>query len=446
MTGDPALSQIADFVAALRYDDLPPEVIDRASAIVVDTLGCAVAGLVSPGVRMAAATATPGPAAVIGATSRHSEEDAAFWNSAAIRFLDFNDTLVTGHPSDELGPIFAAAGAIEASGPEVLAALVTAYEVHARLADRLQHHLIVDQVYLMAIAAVAGLCHLRRCSREVTLNALSMAATSGLALRASRTGELSDYKGLASAVNMRQAVFLVRMAEHGITGPSAPVNGKQGLAELLGGRGAGLTIDGFDSWRVHDTWQKYWPGAYNMAPSIWTAIEMRTMVAPEDIATVTLRVAPLAWEVSGSEPEKWRPQTRETADHSLPYTFAHAFRTGTIDDAAFEPAAFSDRRTLDLVRKVTVEPDWDLGPAVPGVIGTTAIAVDVTGRTHVATVTYPLGHDRNPMSPEELSSKVRRLATPVLRDRTVQAIEAAWACAAAERFTDVLDAFVPEPA
>jgi 2-methylcitrate dehydratase len=441
---DQALDQIADFVTSLSYDDLPPDVVEFASSVVVDTLGCAVAGLDSPGPRMAASSAAPGDAAVIGTRGRRAEEDAAFWNTSAIRYLDFNDTLVTGHPSDELGAIFATAGALGSSGPEVLAALVTAYETHARLADRMQHHLIVDQVYLMTIAATAGLCHLRGCSRSTTWNALSMAATSGLALRASRTGELSDYKGLASAVNMRQAVFVVRMAEHGLTGPSAPVNGKQGLAELLEGRGTDFSLADFDGWRIHDTWQKYWPGAYNMAPSIWAALELREQVAPECVASITLRVAPLAWEVSGSEPEKWHPKTRETADHSLPYTFAYAMRAGTVDDAAFEPEAIGDPTTSALVQKIVVEPDWDLGPSLPSVIGTTAVATDVRGGTHEVRVTYPVGHDRNPMTRDQLEAKVRRLAEPRLGDRTGAALEAAWGLRSAERFTDVLDAFVVE--
>lgn len=439
---DPAIDAIADFVVALRHDALPDEVVDRASSIVVDTLGCALGGLDSPGAQMASRSAAPGPASVIGQTGRVAVEDAAFWNTAAIRYLDFNDTLVTGHPSDELGALFAEAGAGEATGIDLLAALVVAYEVHARLADRMQHRLIVDQVYLMTVAAVAGLCHLRRCSPATTRHALSMAATSGLALRASRTGELSDYKGLASAVNMRQAVFLVRMAEHGLTGPSAPVNGKQGLAELLDGRGSELVLDAFDSWRIHHTWQKYWPGAYNMAPSIWAALELRDRVGAEEIESITLRVAPLAWEVSGSEPEKWHPRTRETADHSLPYTFAHTFLCGTLDDSAFEAAALVDPQTASIMQRITVEPDWELGPALPGVIGTTALALDARGTTHTVTVTYPVGHDQNPMTREQLDTKVRRLAGPVLGDRTDAALEAAWRCRSADRFADVLEAFV----
>lgn len=94
---------------------------------------------------------------------------------------------------------------------------------------------------------------------------------------------------------------------------------------------------------------KYWPVAYTIQLTIWAALELRDAVDRDEV--------------------EWDPHTRETADHSIPYLFATVLRRGALDDAAFTPEALQDKPTRRLMEKITVVPDWDLGPQRPSVMG-----------------------------------------------------------------------------
>lgn len=146
---------------------------------------------------------------------------------------------------------------------------------------------------------------------------------------------------------------------------------------------------------------------------------------------------------AGSEPEKWDPHTRETADHSVPYVFARAFRYGTIDNDAYELSAIREPATLDLMQKVEVVPDWSMGSIAPTVIGVHAEALDDEDRMHSVSITEPRGHYANPMTRDEISAKARRLMEPFLGPRTESALAAAWDVANHDSVATLLDAFRP---
>jgi 2-methylcitrate dehydratase len=444
-TMDQTLETMTDFVVSLNYDDLPASVIEKTTSIIVDTLACALGGSdcraaqISPSFPAAAVEDRGGR--VIGQSAGFPPDLAAFWNTSMIRYLDWNDTLVAGHASDMIGAIAAASGRPGISGPDVLTATVVSYEIHARIAELMQHWPTIDRVYWAAVGAAGGLCNMLGLSREATRNALSMAATSGLALRATRAGQLSDYKGVSSAINPRRAVFLVFFAEAGLTGPSAPFDGRHGLGELIDGDEHPLDLDDFTEWKVMKTWQKSFPVAYNIQPTVWAALQLRSEMPPDQVADVVLNVAPLAWAVSGNEAEKWDPQTRQTADHSLPYAFAHAFLTGELDHNSFDRESIRNPDTLAFMKQIRVVPDPEIGPDIPSVVGVRAEISDTAGKSHQVSVMHPRGHDQNPMSREDITSKARKLIEPHLRDRTDSALEIAWQTPHEESFTSVLDAF-----
>jgi 2-methylcitrate dehydratase len=242
-------------------------------------------------------------------------------------------------------------------------------------------------------------------------------------------------------MNTRLAVFACYLADHGLTGPSAPFDGRHGLVELLPFAEGELPLAGFDSWMIHRTWQKCFSVAYNIQPSVWAALELRDLVGPDDVAEITLNVPPLAYAVSGSEADKWDPRTKETADHSLPYAFAHAFRTGALGLDAFEPAAYRNADTLALMKHIKVVADPGFGADVPTVVGVNVEAVDTSGNPHRVSVPHPRGHDANPMTRDEITQKALGLITPVLGDRSEAAVELAWNAVQVDRFGDILDAY-----
>jgi 2-methylcitrate dehydratase len=250
---DATLKSIVDFIMHTREAPPPDAVLLRCREILVDTLGVAVGGRDGIGAQVARAfpaTPTAEVGAVIGSAQGAPIDIAAFWNTAMIRALDFNDSISGGHPSDMIGALVALARVSGASGRAMLAAIAIGYEIYARIntATLVRPPLTLDQGYAIALGAVGGICHLLGLSREVTTHAISLIATNGVPLRASRAGELSNYKGVATAVASRHAVFCVHMARAGMTAPPAPFEGRHGIVELLNGKEGPLNMAPFGTW------------------------------------------------------------------------------------------------------------------------------------------------------------------------------------------------------
>ena len=283
----------------------------------------------------------------------------------------------------------------------------------------------LDQGYCVAIGATGGICHLLALSREETTHAISFAAANGVPLRVSRAGELSHYKGVATAVSSRHAVFCVHMARSGMTAPSAPFDGRHGIVELMRGKAGPLNLPAFDTWELLKTRLKYFPVAYNTQIGIWAALELRKQVDYPRLEKITLYTSWFLKHESGSEPAKWDPRTRETADHSLPYIFSRALQDGTVNINTFDPDKFLDPKIRTLMNKVTVEEDDAIEAEWPGVIQAKLDAVDRDGKTYHIHIRNPRGHELNPLTPGEIEMKFMRLTEPALgRDGAAAAFRA----------------------
>jgi 2-methylcitrate dehydratase len=442
---DKTLESFVDFITGTAYQDLPPRVEQKASQILLDTLGCAIGGMDCKAAKISRLLAGTPPkehqGSVLGSPDACSPDLAAFWNTSMIRYLDFNDHLVAGHPSDMLGALLAVSTLEPISGADLLTSIVISYEVHARLVEALKALHTIDRSYSITVGATAGVSFLLRLSRQQAHHAMSMAITSGLALRAARSGALSDYKGVASAAGTQFAVFATLLAKHGLTGPTAPLAGRHGLSELILGSEEPLELEQFTDWKILATCHKYWPVAYNMQAAIWAAVELHNRLRITEVERITLHTAGFAWFESGSEAEKWNPQTRETADHSLPYAFARALEFGTIDQAAFEPEALKRDVTLELMKKTNVQADPRRGPQISDVVGVTAVVNTGDGRSLDATINLPRGHHANPMTDEELTQKALMLIQPRFGDRTGELIDLTWNAASLKSIKGLMDAF-----
>ncbi len=448
---DQTLKSIVDFIMSTRKEPPPDEILDRCREILVDSLGCAVGGRNCIGARVAQAfPAVPGAAVgtVIGAAQGASIDVAAFWNTAMIRYLDFSDLLGNGHPSDMIGAIVAMSRTAEASGADLLTAIAIAYEIYDRLAEKVlsKEPWTIDQGYCIAIGAAGGICHLLGLSVEETTHAVSFAASNGAPLRVSRAGELSHYKGVATAVSARHAVFCVHMARSGMTAPSAPFDGRHGIVELIQGKAGPLGISAFDTWHLMKTRLKYFPVAYNTQIGIWAALELRKQVDYRRLEKITLYTSLFLKHESGSEPAKWDPRTRETADHSLPYIFSTALQDGTVNVDSFDLKKVLAPEIRTLMNKLTVEGDPAMGGAeFPEIVQARLEAVDQDGKTYRLHVRDPLGHYLNPLTAEEVESKFLLLTGPVLgRARAAAAFDLAWRTKELASAVSVFDALVPD--
>jgi 2-methylcitrate dehydratase len=323
---DDIVVELADICRRITFEELPESVIATATLRLVDTLGCALGGANSAaaaiGRRLAPrlAPGDPAPARAIGTAARQTSIEAAgFVNSTMIRYLDFNDSYPGSHPSDALGPIISLADATNRSGRDLVTALVVAYEVLIRCvkATRLRE-LGWDQGFVIGLGVAAGTSVLMGLDEERTRHALSIVAVSNVPLRATRAGQLSMWKGAATAYAARNAFFATMLAADGMTSPEAPIQGRHGLQELVTGP---ISLSPFtgdeDSYLIRQVRTKYWPVESHVQGVVWAAIELREQVSIDEADEVVLAVAQLAWHETASEADKWDPRSRETADHSL---------------------------------------------------------------------------------------------------------------------------------
>ena len=446
---DPILETLTDFAHDLEFRDLPAGVVMAAGERVMDALACAVGAYHGDTVEIARSMAGPAaPGALAGrmvGTSRTAAADAAaFVNTCMVRHIDFNDTyLPGGHPSDSAGGLFAIAPQIGASGEQLIAATVVAYEIFIRLqASAKLREKGWDQGFGVGIGTVAGLANMMGLSREVTRNALAITCVGNVPLRATRAGMLSMWKGVATAYAVRNAVFGVQLAIAGMTAPEAPFSGRHGFTDQVSGPIELAPFGtGEEDFYLPKAKIKYWPVAHAMQTAIWAGIELRKQVPADELASVDVQTCWSAWHESGSEPAKWDPRTKETADHSLPYILAWTLRHGQIDEESFKPESYLDPSIRPLMNIITARVDDDIEKDMPKTIRMHVNAKDTTGKSYEVHIVNPPGHEENPLSPADLAAKFTRLVEPRLgKERAAAALKHWQNIASAKSVNNAFDA------
>jgi 2-methylcitrate dehydratase len=419
--GQPLANRLAEYACRLRYEELPAAVVHEAKRRFIDSLATAVGAMDADAFAIAkrcALRVQSQPGATLLGGGGSSVEWATFVNGLLIRYLDYNDTYLSlepAHPSDNLAAVLAVGEMAGVGGPELIAAAVLAYEIQCRLCDgaSLRKHGI-DHVTYGAISSAVAAAKLLKLNAVQTTHAIGLAGVANIALRQTRAGELSMWKGCAFANAARNGVFAALLAAEGLTGPAPIFEGDVGLMRLitgpfelapLGGDGRPFMITG--------TYIKFWPAEYHSQSAIDAALQLRSEVGNMgNVAAIDIHTFDAAVDIIGKDPEKWRPQTRETADHSLPYCTAVALADGVVTDAQFAPKRFTDGALLELVAKVKVHRDAALSARYPRGIPNRVTITLKDGRQLVREVEFPRGHAGNPMTDAEVEKKFRTLVVP----------------------------------
>ena len=427
---DAILNHLCDYALKLSYRDLPEEVIRRTKHIVLDTVGCTLGGAESPPAKIARASASEitssVPATVLVSGRKTSPDLAAFANGVMIRYLDFNDTYAgspTCHPSDLLAPVLAAVDATNGSGKDVILGMVLGYEVLCGLIDagekeRGRHW---DQSTYGVIAAAAAAAKLFGHTREQMANAISLAITSHISLEQIRRGQISHWKGCALANASRNAVFCTMLAAKGMTGPEEVFEGKAGFFNSTGIRFEIKPFaDSGDAYRIMKARLKAFPSGYFSQSAIEAILELRPQVHDlDDIKEIRLQTFPAGYEVMGSGEANWRPETRESADHSLPFVMAVALMEGNLEIRHYEQLYYKRSDVRELMQKITVRIGEEPVAAWPD-LPLNIVDVEMKSGKIVSTkVAYHLGHFKRFMTDEDQERKFRPLAAPLLPKRQV---------------------------
>jgi 2-methylcitrate dehydratase len=430
-------------IATADLGDLPKETSHAVSRTLIDSLGCALGGLDQPEAKAVGSYAghtrgEPG-ASVIGAGPTTSPEVAALVNGVLIRCLDFNDDYFGGvgdlgpHPSDTLGALIAAVESAGGSGQDLVSALVVAYEVIGQLVDRLAPggSRSWDYTFLHAAGTALGAGRALGLSAPALRHALGIAITSGIGLYESRTGELSNWKAFAGPHASRNGLQAALLAQAGITGPAEPFSGRAGLCRLIG-----QPIDlgdlplGTGGFKIEGAYFKSLPVRYTNQLPVEIGQRVGRELGTDDIERVVVLGISRDRVDRKQRPELWQPDSRETADHSVPYLVAAALADGEISAETFTRRRYTDPQLLALAARIEVTADEAYDREFPRTqLGRLEVTLR-SGELRVFEQANPHGHPANPMDDDALVAKFRRHGAGRLpEDRLDEVLERLWGIA-----------------
>jgi 2-methylcitrate dehydratase len=375
------VERLAGLAAKADWDDLSPAATEALKIRVLDAVACAIGALgAGPPTRVRDHVTEFGgtPSCTLIGGGRSAPDRAALVNGTLVRYLDFNDSYLapgeTCHPSDNLAAVLAAAEHAGRSGRDLLVALAVAYEIQCRLSEAAPvRHRGFDHTVQLAYGAAAGVARALGLDPTATANAIAIAGTALNALRVTRTGALSHWKGLAAPFAAAGALDAAFLATRGITGPPEVIEGVKGFRDAIAGPFslAWGAANGTD--RALDLVTRTALKRYNAEVHSQTAIDTALALRREhgftgaDVAAVTIETFQVAYDIigGGEEGDKRLVRTKEEADHSLPYLVAVALLDGDVLPAQFEPARIASDDVQSLLGRIAITPAADLTSRFP---------------------------------------------------------------------------------
>jgi len=426
--------RLVSYVSSLKFSDLPQNTIHQAKRRVIDALGCAYGGLSHSPERIVfdVVRGYSGryEASLIGRRRVASPDLAAFYNGLLVRYLDYNDTYLSlepCHPSDNLPVALAVAESFDRNGKDLLTALLAGYEIICRLCDAASlRSRGWDHVTYGTISASLISSKLMGLSVVQSVHALSSSVVPHIAMRQTRAGQLSMWKALAFANAGRNAVFSTLLARSGLTGPTELFEGRFGFFKQVSGPFR-LNLSKPPR-KILETSIKFFPAEYHGQSAIEAALKLRARLNCDvrGIKRIVIDTFEAAASIIGSEPEKWKPTSRETADHSLPYVVSAALLDGDIGHRQFTKRRIKDPVLRGLMRKIIVHEKPELTRSYPRAIPN-QVTIKTGNDELTERVDYPRGHWKNPMSDVEVEEKFIRQASAVVSpDQAEEILEKVW--------------------
>lgn len=367
---------LADFVVNASFEDLSEEARQQLKIRVLDSLGCAIGALRGEPiafVREQIEEFGGAPLCTLIGGRRSAPDRAAFYNSSLVRYLDFNDSYLakgeTCHPSDNLGAVMAAAEYADAKGSDLLTALGVAYQVQCRLSDEAPVRAKgFDHVTQGSYAVAAGAAKALGLDRQKTANAIAISGTAFNALRVTRTGHLSHWKGLAYPNAVFGGTHATFLAMRGITGALDVFEGNKGFMDSIAGE---FHIDWAqeDLERVKRTILKKYNAEIHSQSAIEGLLDLQQehSFEPGDIERIEVDIFDVAFHIigGGEEGPKKEVLTKEDADHSLPYILAVAILDGRVGPEQYLPERIQRQDVQDLLRRVLIRPSKEFSQRFP---------------------------------------------------------------------------------
>jgi 2-methylcitrate dehydratase len=439
---------MAEFASQLAFEDIPAEAVHEAKRFLLDSVGCALAAAHTEDMRamhrFIEALGGKSEATIIGSGHRTNAPNAALMNCLLTRALDYNDIYWVqdpSHPSDLIGVALAAAEANHKGGREALLAIILAYELEMRWCHAAEpgirevgwHHATLTQ---FVSPLVAG--RLYGLNVDELVAAVGIGGSSHFTLGGVVAGHLTNMKNAADPLAAQSGVFAALMARQGCTGPVEVIEGKEGLTEVL--RNVKWNTDALleglgQTFLITRCGYKAFPTEALTHQPITAALRLRQELelSPAEVAEVLVETTTRGADIL-SDPSKYRPKTKETADHSLPFVVAAALADGHVLPSSFSEEKLGDPTISDLLSKIRVVADPEIDALFPKIKRARVTIRKASGASHTTQVDVAKGDPLDPLSDDELIAKFRANAEPSLgRSRQDAVIEKTW------RFDDIAD-------
>src|SRR5947208_4762817 len=420
-------AKMARWAAALEFNHLSQDAVYQARRFLLDSVGCAFGGYQQHDVKIALQVideiAGRGPATVIGRGEKIDPVSASFANALMIRCMDYNDIYWKqdpSHPSDIFPAAMAACERAKSDGKELIVGFVLGHEFEMRLCEaafpgireRGWHHATLTA---FASPIVAG--RALRLPWEQIQHAIGISASRHCTMGAVTAGKLTMMKNTVDPMATQSGVLAALMAERGYNGPEHVIDGKEGLTHCFGPEWKlNLLTDGLgDSWRITQCGMKAFPTEALTHTPISAVLDLVTEHDLKPAGVVKIRIQSLARAADIlSDPSKYDPHTKETADHSLPYVIAAALVDRQVTPAQFTMEKILDRKIREQLNKVEVVADPEIEKVFPALQRVIVQIQTRDGRLFDKQLDFPKGDPRNPLTDQEIEEKFSALAEGVL--------------------------------
>jgi len=415
------ISQIwAKFVLELNYKDIPSVALKEAKRFLLDSVGCAFSALDNKDTQAAynyiRDLGGKEQATVIGWGEKTNLPLATLMNSLLIRALDYNDIYWEqdpSHPSDIIPAVLSTGEFMKKDGKEVLVGIILAYELEMRLCMAAfpgvreigWHHATLTQLVSPVVAGkMLGL------SEKEIVAAIGISGSSHFTLGGVVAGHLTNMKNAADSFAVEAGVRAALLASKGYTGPVEVFEGKEGLFEVLDkikwDRDI-LTKGLGDNFLINQCGYKAFPTEALTHQPITAALEImqENNLDPKEVKEILVETTTRGADIL-SDPSKYKPTTKETADHSLPYCIAVAVAKGNVLPSDFKEDVLREPFVWSLLGKIKVvaNPEIDnLFPKIKRVI----VTIKTFKGEYKKQEDFAKGQPERPLSEEELISKFK---------------------------------------
>jgi len=441
--GPGAIEQLANWILAIRTNDVPEAAIKEAKVLLLDTIGCGYAAFEEIAARAVLDTlADMGGApqcTVVGSTTKTSAPNAVLVNGSLIRILDLNDYVNTkegqigGHPSDNIPVALAASELAGSSGRDILASIVIGYEIYGRLKELMDREGDWDGVTVSGFAAPAMAGRLLGLPASELANALALSGARAVTPAAVRQGDISAAKSVANALVAQNGIQATLLAKHGLTGPLDLFENQYGLKSVFPGINwiepltAPLTAESY----IMGCHVKAYPCLATGQSIVAAGIDLHRQINGDvdrlNRITVALLDKPFMVRQK-DDPGRINPASREAADHSFNFLAAAALIDGDFGLSSYDNERWTDPKIRALMARLDIVCDAALNPRAPGGFPCAIRATARDGREYLAEVLDPPGFSRHGIDPAAVVNKFNSITAPRLgknsRERIIEAVMA----------------------